>query len=109
ENGVVPLVALPPQCAYRRMAIDALRSAGRKSEVVYACTSLAGVEAALAAGAGLAILDQSALSRRPGLRDVGHGLPTLPACEIAVFGEADNPQAAPAALVRFIEDSLAAG
>jgi DNA-binding transcriptional LysR family regulator len=73
-QGAIPLVALPPLCPYRRMAIDALSATGNDSEVIYACTSLAGVEAALAAGAGVAILDQSALSRNPRLADIGRGL-----------------------------------
>ncbi|WP_429452209.1 LysR substrate-binding domain-containing protein [Paraburkholderia sp. WC7.3g] len=68
EDAPVQLVALPDQCPYRRMAIDALAGIGRASEVVYTCTSLLGVEAAIAAGAGLAILGQSSLLRNRGLR-----------------------------------------
>ncbi|WP_250501234.1 LysR substrate-binding domain-containing protein [Caballeronia sp. GAWG1-5s-s] len=106
NSGPVPLVALPPQCAYRRMAIDALASVGRPADVVYACTSLLGVEAAIAAGSGLAILGQSSLARNPGLRDLSPHLPPLPACEIAVYGEAANNGRALRALIQFIEDSL---
>ncbi|ANN66240.1 LysR substrate-binding domain-containing protein [Bordetella bronchialis] len=106
DDGPVPLVALPPQCPYRRMAIDALAGIGRTGEVVYACTSLLGVEAAIAAGSGVAILGQSSLLRNPGLRDIGHRLPALPVCQIAVFGEATADHAAARGLVRFIEDSL---
>jgi DNA-binding transcriptional LysR family regulator len=106
EEGPVQLVALPAQCPYRRMAIDALAGMGRTSEVVYACTSLLGVEAAIAAGSGLAILGQSSLLRNPGLRDIGHHLPPLPVCQIAVFGDATGIHDAGGALIRFIEDSL---
>jgi DNA-binding transcriptional LysR family regulator len=108
DSGPVPIVALPPQCPYRRMAVDALAAIGREAEVTYACTSLAGVEAALTAGSGVAIVDQSSLSRNPGLKDIGQDLPSLPVCQIAVFGEAIAPQGAPAALIHFIEDSLVA-
>lgn len=106
EDGPVQLVALPAQCTYRRMAIDALAGIGRTSEVVYACTSLLGVESAIAAGAGVAILGQSSLRRNPGLRDIGQNLPLLPDCRIAIFGEAGADHDAAHALIRFIEDSL---
>ena len=108
EAGPIPLVTLPPQCLYRRMALDALHEIGRTGDVVYACTSLAGVEAALVVGSGIAIMGQSVLCRNPGLKDIGQTLPQLPPCQIAVFGEIDNPETARGMLLSFIEDSLKA-
>lgn len=108
ESGPVPLVTLPPQCLYRRMALEALREIGRTGDVVYACTSMAGVEAALVVGSGIAIMGQSVLLRNPELRDIGQMLPLLPPCQIAAFGETDSPQTARGMLLSFIEDSLKA-
>lgn len=108
KTGPIPLVTLPQQCLYRRMALEALQTIGRTGDVVYVCTSLAGVEAALVVGSGIAIMGQSILCRNPALRDIGQNLPALPPCEIAVFGEADSPSTARGMLLRFIEDSLTA-
>lgn len=107
-SGPVPLVTLPPQCIYRRMALESLQSIGRTGDVVYACSSLAGVEAALAVGAGIAIMGQSVLRRNPALKDIGQSLPTLPACEIAAFGPHDDGETARGMLLNFIQDSLKA-
>lgn len=107
RDGVVPLVALPAHCVYRQIAIDALRGIGRTGDVIYTCTSLAGAEAALAAGAGVAVLGRSSLHRNRGLRDVSNALSKLPDYEIAIFGERPDTTTVEAALVRMIEDSLA--
>lgn len=108
ETGPIPLVTLPSQCVYRRMALEALRKIGRVGDVVYVCTSLAGVEAALVAGSGIAIIGQSVLCRNPELRDIGKGLPPLPACEIAAFGGEGSQETALGMLLSYIEDSLKA-
>lgn len=108
KTGPVPLVTLPPQCLYRRLALESLQKIGRTGDVVYVCTSLAGVEAALVVGSGIAIMGQTALCRNPALRDIGQGLPTLPPCEIAAFGGDDNQATAHRMLLGFIEDSLKA-
>lgn len=107
-TGPIPLVTLPPQCHYRRMALEALEKIGRTGDVVYVCTSLAGVEAALAVGSGIAIMGQSVLCRNPALRNIGQELPQLPPCEIAAFGGADSQNTARGMLLSFIEDSLKA-
>lgn len=106
DSGPIPLVTLPPQCLYRRMALDALERMGRRGDVVYVCTSLAGVEAALVVGSGIAIMGQSVLCRNPAVRDIGQTLPALPPCEIAVFGATASPKTARGMLLCFIEDSL---
>lgn len=108
KTGPVPLVTLPSQCLYRRMALEALRKIDRTGDVVYVCTSLAGIEAALVVGSGVAIMGQSALRRNPALRDIGQGLPALPPCEIAAFGEDNSLKTARGMLLSFIEDSLKA-
>lgn len=108
KAGPIPLVTLPPQCHYRHMALEALRKIGRTGEVVYVCTSLAGVEAALVVGSGIAIMGQSLLRHNPALRDIGQELPTLPPCEIAAFGGVNSKETAHGMLLSFIEDSLKA-
>ncbi len=106
-TGPVPLVTFPSQCSYRQLAIAALQTVGRASKVVCTCTSLAGVEAAVQAGLGLAVLGRSSLrgGRQP-MRDVGRGLPPLPDCEIAIFGERAMRGSATPALATIIEESF---
>ena len=108
ETEPIPLVTLPSQCRYRGMALEALRKIGRTGDVVYVCTSLAGIEAALVVGSGVAIMGQSVLRRNQALRDIGQGLPTLPPCEIAAFGGTNSSKTADGMLLSFIEDSLKA-
>ncbi|MBB2200504.1 LysR family transcriptional regulator [Gluconacetobacter tumulisoli] len=105
-DGALEFVTLPPQCCYRRIACTLLRAAGRQVRIVYSCSTVAGVEAALEAGWGVAVLGRSSLQRCRGLRDVGAGLPPLPSCEIAIFGERHDNGPALGELVRFMEDAL---
>lgn len=106
KTGPIPLVTLPAPCSYRRMAFEALQKINRVADVVYVCTSLAGVEAALVVGSGIAIMGQSALRRNPALQTIGPALPELPPCEIAVFGGTNSQNTARGMLLSFIEDSL---
>jgi DNA-binding transcriptional LysR family regulator len=57
----VPLIGFPAGCLYRSRAIHAIESAGRAWHMAYTSSSLAGIQAAAAAGLGLTILSEIAI------------------------------------------------
>lgn len=82
----VPLALLPVGCGIRALALAALESQGRPWRPVYCGPSVLGLQAAVAAGLGVACLTRSAL--REGFRLLGarEGLPALPASDIVLYG-----------------------
>lgn len=86
-DGPLPLCCLPPPCAFRERAIEALDAAGRPWRIVYTSESIMGIQAAASAGLGLSVVARSAVAE--GLRILGpaEGLPALGDVDIAVFGE----------------------
>jgi DNA-binding transcriptional LysR family regulator len=102
-----PLVLLPQPCTYRGLALEALESAGRASQIACTASSLMGVQAAVAGGLGVTVLGRSFM--QPGLRILSssEGWPPLPMTEIVLLGE-DRAQAHLARpLVSFLTESLA--
>lgn len=87
EAASVPLVLFPQGCIYRKRMIYALESAGRAWHAAYHSHSLAGVQAAVAAGLGVSLLP--AYARLPGQAVLGrkHGFEAAPATELAIVGE----------------------
>lgn len=83
-DAPVPLVAFPQGCLYRNRAIHALEQAGRDWRIAYESPNLTGIEAALAGGLGIAVLEQRALA--PGQRVLGpaEGLPAIAPTELAL-------------------------
>ena len=59
ENAVVPLVLSPRPCVYREYAINALDRAGIKWRLVYTSPSYAGKMAAVKAGLGITIIQET--------------------------------------------------
>jgi DNA-binding transcriptional LysR family regulator len=57
----VPLIGFPAGCLYRARAIHAIESAGRSWHMAYTSSSLAGIQAAVAAGLGVSILSEMAI------------------------------------------------
>lgn len=84
----LPFCAMPPPCSFRAAALAALQAQNRPWRIVYSSESILGVQAAVAAGLGIAMLSHSAM--QPGLRilDERDGMPALDEIEIAVYGEA---------------------
>lgn len=89
ENALVPIVAAPAPCVYRKRAVDALDAIGRPWRVTYTSPSLAGAQAAVGAGLGIAVLPRAMV--REGMRVLGpdSGLPELPDVEIALLRRHD--------------------
>ncbi len=78
----VPLVAFPQGCIYRNRAIHALEAAGRRWRIAYESPNLLGLQAALAGGLGVALLERRCLA--PNLRIVDTHLPPAPPTELAL-------------------------
>ncbi|MFD4836401.1 LysR substrate-binding domain-containing protein [Achromobacter sp. NPDC058515] len=78
----VPLVAFPQGCIYRNRAIHALEAAGRRWRIAYESPNLMGLQAALAGGLGIALLERRCIA--PGHRIVDAILPAVPPTELAL-------------------------
>ena len=90
---------MPPPCSYRAAAVGALDRIGRDWEIVFTSPSIMGVQAAVTAGLGVAVLGRAAVL--PGMRVLGpeSGLPELAPVEVAIWGEERAPAALSAPLV----------
>lgn len=84
SDGVLPLVLFPPECVYRSEVLERVRASGREWEIVYTSTSLAGVQAAIAAGVGIGVLAQSAILPELTILDNAEYLPALPDTHIVL-------------------------
>lgn len=90
----LPLVTFLPGCLYRERAIRALEAAGRRWRIAYESPNLAGVQAAIAGGLGVALLE--AATAGPGLRLLGpeDGMPAVASTELALSHRPDAPEGA---------------
>lgn len=91
----VPLIGFPTGCLYRAGAIHAIEAAGRNWHMAYSSSSLAGIQAAVAAGLGLSILSE--ISIQPGHRilTAKDGFAPIDKTEMALVAA---PEASPATL-----------
>ncbi|WP_336800404.1 LysR substrate-binding domain-containing protein [Kaistia sp. MMO-174] len=79
----VPLIAFPQGCRYRDRAVHALEASGRRWRVAYESASLIGIEAAIAGGLGVALIEARAV--RPSYAVlVGDGFVPVPPTELAL-------------------------
>ncbi|MDI4234599.1 LysR substrate-binding domain-containing protein [Bradyrhizobium sp. 31Argb] len=90
----LPLVMFPHGCVYRPEVLRRMRSCPRPWEIVYTSTSLAGVQAAVSAGIGIAALAQSTVLLDFVALGAAEGLPDLPETEIALFKGSSRNEAA---------------
>jgi DNA-binding transcriptional LysR family regulator len=81
----LPLIAFPQGCRYRNRAVHALEASGRRWRIAYESASLVGIDAAIAGGLGVALMERRAV--RPGYRVLGasDGFPDVPATELALL------------------------
>lgn len=87
EAAVVPLVLFPQGCIYRKRMIYALESAGRPWHIAYHSHSLAGVQAAVAAGLGVSLLPAFARLDTHALLGVEEGFAPAPPTELAIVAD----------------------
>ena len=95
EMGSVPLIGFPTGCLYRAGAIHALESAGRSWHMAYTSSSLAGIQAAVAAGMGLSILSEMAIQADHRVLTAKDGFKPIEKTEVALMA---SPDASPATL-----------
>jgi DNA-binding transcriptional LysR family regulator len=93
--GSVPLIGFPAGCLYRAGAIHALESAGRDWHMAYTSSSLAGIQAAVAAGLGLSILSEMAIQADHCVLTAKDGFAPIDRTEVALVA---SPGATPATL-----------
>ncbi|MEJ7685511.1 MAG: LysR substrate-binding domain-containing protein [Variovorax sp.] len=74
----LPLVVLPETCSLHQLAIKLLRQRRVAHTVAHAASGVAGLQSALAAGLGVACLNESALCDGIARLPPPHGLPALP-------------------------------
>jgi DNA-binding transcriptional LysR family regulator len=95
SSGSVPLIGFPTGCLYRAGAIHALESAGRSWHMAYTSSNLAGIQAAIAAGMGLSILSEIAISADHRVLTAKDGFAPIDKTEVALVAA---PDASPATL-----------
>ena len=91
----VPLIGFPAGCLYRARAIHALESGGRAWHMAYTSSSLAGIQAAVAAGMGLSILSEMAIQADHRVLNAKDGFAPINKTEVALMA---SPGASPATL-----------
>lgn len=91
----VPLIGFPTGCLYRAGAIHALESAGRAWHMSYSSSSLAGIQAAVAAGMGLSILSEMSIQSDHRVLTAKDGFAPINRTEVALMAA---PAASPATL-----------
>ena len=89
----LPLLALPDDCSLRQFTEQLLRKRRVDYRVAHVASGVAGLQSALAAGLGVACLNESSLAEGVGLLQAPHGLPALPKVDFHLMpprrGEAD--------------------
>jgi DNA-binding transcriptional LysR family regulator len=91
----VPLIGFPAGCLYRARAIHAIESGGRAWHMAYTSSSLAGIQAAVAAGLGLSILSDIAVQADHRMLTAKDGFAPIDKTEVALVA---SPDASPATL-----------
>jgi DNA-binding transcriptional LysR family regulator len=91
----VPLIGFPAGCLYRSGAIHAIESAGRSWHMSYTSSSLAGIQAAVAAGLGVSILSDIAIQPDHRRLTAREGFAPIDKTEVALVAA---PEANPATL-----------
>jgi DNA-binding transcriptional LysR family regulator len=91
----VPLIGFPAGCLYRARAIHAIEAAGRAWHMAYSSSSLMGIQAAVAAGLGIAILSEMSIRSEHRVLTKKDGFAPIEKTELALIA---SPEAAPATL-----------
>ncbi|GLH78647.1 transcriptional regulator [Bradyrhizobium sp. SSBR45G] len=91
----LPLIGFPQGCLYRTRAIHALESEGRAWHMAYTSSSLAAIQAAVAAGMGLSILSEMSVQAEHRVLTAREGFAPIDRTEVALLA---SPNASPATL-----------
>jgi len=90
----LPLIFFPTGCLYRSRAIHAIETAGRAWHMAYTSSSLAGIQAAVAAGLGLSILPAIAVQPEHKVLTAKLGFAPIEKTEMALVAAPDASAAA---------------
>lgn len=104
EPAAIPLVLLPAPCVLRTFALDAMKRGRRPFTIAFTGSSMASVQAAVAAGLGVSIVPQSAVL--PGMRPLARGLPNPGRLEVIVLRRSGAQPEIVDALERVIRQTL---
>src|ERR1700735_3973223 len=85
KTGSVPLIGFPAGCLYRARAVHAPESAGRTWHMAYSSSSLAGIQAAVAAGMGLSILSEMSIQADHRVLTAREGYAPIEKTELALI------------------------
>ncbi len=102
----LPLVSLSEACAYRAQAVALLDGVGRSWRSSYSAAGVAGMQAAVNAGLGVAALPLSCVQRSMRILGAQEGLPTLPDSEMLLYDNSAILDSTASRLVEVIRDSL---
>lgn len=94
ESDPLPLVAFQQGCIYRARSVEALERAGRRWRIAYESANLIGIQAAIAGGLGVALLEMRAVGPAHRILGRNEGMPPVPPTELALMLGADAPHAA---------------
>lgn len=94
-TGSVPLIGFGSGCLYRAHAIHALERACRNWHMAYTSSSLAGIQAAVAAGLGLSILSEMSIQAEHRVLTAKDGFAPIERTDVALVA---TPGASPATL-----------
>ncbi|MDY0308885.1 MAG: LysR substrate-binding domain-containing protein [Castellaniella sp.] len=81
----VPLVTFPPRGLYREDIIRAIEAMGRSWRIAYTCSSLNGLQNAVAAGLGISLLPLRTVTQDHVILGAREGLPAINDYEIGLF------------------------
>ncbi|MGY3449689.1 LysR family transcriptional regulator [Bradyrhizobium sp. USDA 4353] len=95
DTSSLPLIGFPLGCIYRTRAIHALEAAGRAWHMAYTSSSLAAIQAAVAAGMGLSILSEMSVQAEHRVLTAREGFAPIDRTEVALLA---SPNASPATL-----------
>ncbi|MDX3986121.1 MAG: LysR substrate-binding domain-containing protein [Achromobacter sp.] len=104
----VPLVMFPHGCIYRKRMIYALESAGRAWYGAYHSHSLAGVQAAVAAGLGVSVLPAFATLESHQVLVARDGFDPVPSTELAIVSNRRVPGSIEQQLVCALQQAIEA-
>ncbi len=100
----VPLVTFPPRGLYREDIIRAVEATGRHWRIAYTCSSLNGIQHAVAAGLGISLLPVRTVTPDHAILGLREGLPVVDDYEIGLHRPAAD--AAVLALAQALADLL---
>jgi DNA-binding transcriptional LysR family regulator len=104
QKGPIPLVCYGEDCASQRVAVAALRQAGRTCEFVYTSRSLVSLAAAVQAGFGVMAMPRGRASKKGLVVWEGPPLPKLPELYCGIYVREGGTSAEINDLADYLED-----